>query len=66
MTIPEERYRSIEQARQFMLRLLNPKATPGVPKKVRLESRARLKHFPTPAEMTLLCETAERKLHGSN
>lgn len=56
MTLPDERWRSIEQARQFMLRLLDPKQTPRVPKAIRLEARARVKHYPTPVEMTLLCE----------
>lgn len=66
MTLPEERWNSIEQARQFMLRLLDPKQTPGVPKRIRLDARARLKHFPSATEMALLCDVAETSVARRN
>lgn len=47
MTTTDERYQAILNARDFLYRLMDPKQTPKVPKKIRQEARARLKHFPT-------------------
>ena len=38
MTLPDERYRSLIQARNFLLSLLDPKATPRVPNSVRKQA----------------------------
>lgn len=46
MTTIDERFQAIHNARSFMYRLMNPKVTPKVPKKIREEARAMLKHFP--------------------
>jgi hypothetical protein len=46
MTLPDERYRSIGKAREFLRSLLDPKLTPKVPKKVRKEAYWVLRHFP--------------------
>jgi hypothetical protein len=47
MTMPDERYRAIQQAAEFLQRLLNPKLTPNVPKPIRSEARLLLRHFPS-------------------
>lgn len=46
MSTTEEEARSIEAVRRFCYDLLNPKATPRVPRAVRLRARAVCKHLP--------------------
>lgn len=46
MTIPSERYRSLENTEEFLYNLLDPKKTPRVPKEVRESARSLLKHYP--------------------
>lgn len=41
-----EEINALVLARKFLLDLLDPKKTPRVPKYVREEARARLKHYP--------------------
>lgn len=52
MTLPEEMFNSIRSARHFMLALMDPKATPKVPKAIRQRARDRLKHFPSDYEVS--------------
>lgn len=47
MTLPNERLRAINSAREFLRSLLDPKLTPKVPKVVRIEAYYVLKHFPS-------------------
>jgi hypothetical protein len=46
MTLPDERYRSV-QTRRFLLDLCNPEHTPKVPKIIREHARAMLRHYPS-------------------
>jgi hypothetical protein len=46
MSTTEEEARSIEAVRRFCYDLLDPKATPRVPRAVRLRARAVCKHLP--------------------
>jgi hypothetical protein len=46
MTIPSERYRAIQKAREFLRDLLDPKKTPKVPKEIRRQAGSVLRHFP--------------------
>ena len=46
MSLPDEKYRSINNAREFLRSLLDPKKTPRVPGKVRKEAYWALRHFP--------------------
>jgi hypothetical protein len=46
MTLPDERYRSLKWAEQFMQDLQDPAKTPRVPKSVRREARSVLRHYP--------------------
>lgn len=46
MTLPDERYRAIKWAEQFMQDLMDPSKTPRVPKAVRQRARSVLRHFP--------------------
>jgi hypothetical protein len=47
MTLPDERYRSIQRAGDLLLRIAaHPKLTRGVPKQIREEAAAILRHYP--------------------
>lgn len=46
MTLPDERIRAIKNTREFLRRLLDPKATPKVPKSIRTEAYWCLRHYP--------------------
>lgn len=51
MTIPIERSYSIENTREFLLSLLDPKQTPRIPKKIRTKAYWCLRHFPSEYDM---------------
>lgn len=51
MTLPDERYRAVMHTRIFLHELLNPQATPRVPKSVRDTARWLLRHYPSKYEM---------------
>lgn len=46
MSIPSEEAAAIDAARRFLFDLMNPKATPRVPKAVRERARRVVKHYP--------------------
>ena len=46
MTLPHEEALAIARVRQFMYELLDPKATPKVPKAIRQQARRIMKHYP--------------------
>ena len=52
MTVPAERTRAVIQTREFLLDLITPKRTPGVPKAVRERARRCLRHYPGAYDMT--------------
>ena len=54
MTIPIERTYALENTRQFLYDLLDPKKTPKVPRSVRLQARWCLKHYPGEYELQQL------------
>ena len=56
MTLPDERYRAVRYAREFLRDLLDPKKTPKVPRAVRLRAHRTLKHFPGEYDMELVSE----------
>ena len=62
MTLPNERYRAINNAREFLRKLLDPKQTPRVPKKVRKEAYYALKHYPGEFDTVMLAEAAPKIL----
>ncbi len=66
MTLPDERYRAIIKARDFLRDLLNPKATPRVPKEVRREAYRVLKHFISSYELEKLAEKSPTILRKTN
>jgi len=54
MTMPDEMFNAIRNARHFMLALMDPKQTPKVPKEIRKRARDRLKHFPSEFDISEL------------
>jgi len=55
MTLPDERYRSIQLAADLLLRIAaHPKLTPGVPKRIREEAAAILRHYPGQWDLAVL------------
>jgi hypothetical protein len=46
MTLPDERYRSIQMAEQLLQDLCDPKKTPRVPTVVRARAMTALRHYP--------------------
>ena len=46
VTLPDERYRALKWAEQLLQDLLDPKRTPRVPRTVRQQARAVLRHYP--------------------
>lgn len=56
MTTPEERYRSIIYARQFLEALMDPRQTKKIPSEIRKSAFWRLEHFPSEFDLKLLRE----------
>ena len=46
MTTPNERTKAVLQTYRFLLDLINPSVTPGVPVKIRERASSLLKNFP--------------------
>ena len=57
MTLPDERYRAVKWATQFLSRLAGGEY-PRVPKAVRDEARSILRHYPSSWDMTRAAEAA--------
>lgn len=54
MTLANERLLAIRNARAFLEALLDPKKTPKIPRKYRVEARWVLKHFPPEFYLNLI------------
>jgi len=55
MTLPDERYRAVTQTKRFLLEILT---TPRVPKAVKDQARACLRHYPSDYDMQLAAHEA--------
>lgn len=58
MTLPDERYRAVQQAEQLMRDLCDPRVTPRVPKIIRARASAVLRHYPGAFDMRIASEAA--------
>jgi hypothetical protein len=47
MTLPDERFRSILRTEEFLIDLTDPKKTQKIPRKIREQAVACLRHFPS-------------------
>lgn len=54
MTLPCERVAAVNNTREFLYSLLDPKQTPKVPKHIREASRRLLKHYPSEMDMDII------------
>ena len=64
MTLPDERYRAIVQARRLLEDLLNPSSTPRVPPIIRQRASGALRHFPSMYELDRLAKHAPNLLQA--
>jgi len=55
MTLPDERYRAVVQTQRFLLSILT---TPRVPKAIKDQARACLRHYPSDFDMDRAAEGA--------
>jgi hypothetical protein len=58
MTLPDERFRAVRWAREFMYELMDPKKTPGIPAVVRSQARSVLRHYPNDYDMVQAAEAS--------
>jgi hypothetical protein len=58
MTLPDERYRSIQWAERFLIDLCDPKKTPRVPKEVRRQASSILRHYPSKWDLDQMASLA--------
>jgi hypothetical protein len=58
MTLPDERYRSILQARKLLEELMDPKMTPRVAAGIRDRARGALRHYPGEYDMRRAAQTS--------
>ena len=63
MTLPYERTDAVNNTRDFLYLLVDPKKTPRVPKQVREIAGNLLKHYPTEFDMELVT-TGEINVFG--
>lgn len=54
MTLPDERYLSIQRARELCLALCDPRQTPRVPRDIRQRAHSVLRHFPSDRDLEQL------------
>lgn len=56
MTLPYERTNAVNTTRSFLMDLINPKATPRVPRAIRQQALWCLRHYPTQYDMDVVSE----------
>ena len=56
MTLPDERFRAVLSAKNFLRELCDPKKTPGVPKIIRSQASSVLRHYPDTWDMQRAAE----------
>ncbi|MCC7443159.1 MAG: hypothetical protein IT285_16120 [Bdellovibrionales bacterium] len=58
MTLPDERLYAVIKTREFLRSLMDPSATPRVPREVRKQAYSCLRHYPDPLDMELVAHAA--------
>ena len=51
MTLPDERYRAVLQAEEFLRAIADPNITKRIPKEIRQRARGVLRHYPSAWEL---------------
>lgn len=59
MTLPDERYRAVLAAEQFLQDLLDSSKTPRVPGEIRQRARSVLRHYPSKWDMDRAATAAD-------
>ena len=62
MTLPYERTNAVAMTEKFLMRLVDPKVTPGLPKHIRQDARALLRHYPSEWDLNLTIDMCENRL----
>lgn len=62
MTLPDERYRSLRQAKKLMEDLVDPGKSPRVPRIIRERALGALRHFPTDWELETMAKNSPELL----
>jgi hypothetical protein len=62
MTLPDERFRSLKQAKKLLEELCDPGKTPRVPGIVRDRARGALRHFPTDWDLEKMADNSPELL----
>ena len=65
MTMPYERTWTVNNTRDFLYDLLDPKKTPRVPKNIRLQARRLLKHYPSSLDIDNVISEGSSVFAGS-
>jgi len=58
MTLPDERYRALRAAAEFMYDLMDAKKTPRMPKAIRDRAKSVLRHYPSSWDLKMIEESA--------
>ena len=58
MTMPDERFRAVNMAREFLLELTDSAKTPRVPKNIRSQALYILRHYPSNYELKSVAHRA--------
>lgn len=58
MTLPDERYRAVRMAKQFLLDLCSAEKTPKVPAIIRNQAKGILRHYPSDYDMDRAADAA--------
>lgn len=58
MTLPDERFRAANMAREFLLELTDSAKTPRVPSNIRRQAMSILRHYPSHYELTSAAQLA--------
>ena len=56
MTTPSERTRAVLLTESFLLTLINPKLSPKIPKGIRGQAKALLRHYPSRVDLEMTSE----------
>lgn len=59
MTLPDERYRAVLAADQFLQDLMDSRKTPRVPRAIRERARSVLRHYPSKWDMDRAATAAD-------
>lgn len=58
MTLPDERYRAVQQTRYFLIDLMDPKKYPRISRALRGEAYRLLRHYPSDWDMQRAADAA--------